>query len=99
MSKEKGDQDKTLWEVFTQEKSGQPHEHAGSLHASDAERAMLSARDVYSRRGNVHSIWVVPSDQVHASAGSDAEEFFDPSDDKPYRHPQFYTVPRGVKNL
>ena len=29
-----------LWEVFTQEKDGAPHEHAGSVHAADAELAL-----------------------------------------------------------
>ena len=88
-----------LWEVFTQAKSGDPHEHAGSVHAPDAELALQNGRDVYSRRGAVVSIWVVPSEQITASAAADSEEFFDPSDDKIYRHPQFYQVPRGVKNL
>ena len=26
-----------LWEVFTQREQGAPHEHAGSLHAADAD--------------------------------------------------------------
>jgi ring-1,2-phenylacetyl-CoA epoxidase subunit PaaB len=40
-----------LWEVFTQEGQGAPHEHAGSVHATTAEHAMQNARDVYARRG------------------------------------------------
>ena len=32
-----------LWEVFVQEKQGAPHEHAGSLHAPDAEMALQNA--------------------------------------------------------
>ena len=50
-----------LWEVFTQPPGGKPHEHAGSVHAPDAEMALQNARDVYSRRGEAVSIWVVPS--------------------------------------
>jgi ring-1,2-phenylacetyl-CoA epoxidase subunit PaaB len=91
--------DGILWEVFTQDRGGKPHEHAGSLHAPDAERALLNARDVYTRRGNVVSIWVMPADAIHASASEDSGAFFDPSDDKVYRHPQFYKVPHGVKNI
>jgi ring-1,2-phenylacetyl-CoA epoxidase subunit PaaB len=91
--------DGILWEVFTQEEGGKPHEHAGSLHAPDAERALLNARDVYTRRGKVVSIWVVPATEIRANCSEDSEMFFDPGDDKIYRHPQFYTVPRGVKNL
>jgi ring-1,2-phenylacetyl-CoA epoxidase subunit PaaB len=86
-----------LWEVFTQKKSGSPHEHAGSLHAPDAEIALLNARDVYSRRNEAINIWVVPSDKIVASTPDDVGPFFDPANDKVYRHPQFYEVPHAVK--
>ena len=86
-----------LWEVFTQPKSGAPHEHAGSVHAPDAEMAMQNARDVYARRGEAVSLWVVPSLMISASSPGDAGPFFDPGNDKAYRHPQFYKVPRGVR--
>lgn len=88
-----------LWEVFTQSEQGAPHEHAGSLHAVDAEQALLNARDVYARRGGVISLWVVPAGAITASAPGDAGPFFDPGADKAYRHPQFYRVPRGVRGL
>jgi ring-1,2-phenylacetyl-CoA epoxidase subunit PaaB len=86
-----------LWEVFTQPKDGSPYEHAGSVHAPDAELALQNARDVYTRRGEAVSIWVVPSTAIVASSPSDSGPFFDPADDKPYRHPQFYKTPRGVR--
>ena len=86
-----------LWEVFTQKDGGAPHEHAGSVHAPDAEIALQNARDVYGRRGNVVSMWVVPSNFITASPSDQAGPFFDPGNDKPYRHPQFYKTPRGVK--
>ena len=85
-----------LWEVFVQEKTGAPHEHAGSVHAVDREMAIQNARDVYGRRGAV-SMWVVPSEAITATSPDDAGPFFDPADDKPYRHPQFYKTPRGVR--
>jgi ring-1,2-phenylacetyl-CoA epoxidase subunit PaaB len=88
-----------VWEVFTQSSQGAPHEHAGSLHATDAEHALQNARDVYARRGEAISIWVVPSAAITASSPSDSGPFFDPAADKPYRHPQFYKVPRGVRGL
>lgn len=88
-----------LWEVFVQEKTGDPHVHAGSVHAPDAELALQNARDVYSRRGRPVSMWVMMSDKITASTPSDDESFFDPGNDKVYRHPRFYTVPRGVKDL
>ena len=88
-----------LWEVFTQSEQGAPHEHAGSLHAVDAEQALQNARDVYARRGEVISLWVVPSDAITASSPSESGPFFDPGADKAYRHPQFYKVPRGVRGV
>lgn len=88
-----------LWEVFTQSKAGEPHEHAGSVHAPDAEIALQNARDTYARRGEAVSIWVVPSHAIVASTPEDVGPFFDPGNDKPYRHPQFYKVPRAGREL
>ena len=88
-----------LFEVFVQAKPGLPHKHAGSLHAADPEMALKSARDVYTRRQEGTSIWVVPANMITATTERDADAFFDPADDKAYRHPTFYTVPEGVKYL
>lgn len=88
-----------LWEVFTQAEQGAPHEHAGSLHATDAEQALQNARDVYARRGGVISLWVVPAIAITASSPGENGPFFDPGADKAYRHPQFYKVPRGVRGV
>ena len=86
-----------LWEVFAQDASGAPHEHVGSVHATSGEMALQNARDVYARRGQLKSIWVVPSATIVASAPEDIGPFFDPANDKPYRHPTFYLPPRGMK--
>ena len=86
-----------LWEVFTQGVDGAPHEHAGSVHATDAEHALQNARDVYARRNEAVNLWVVPSAAITASTPEDMGPFFDPANDKAYRHPQFYKVPKGVK--
>ena len=88
-----------IWEVFVQAKTGAPHEHAGSLHAPDAEIALQNARDVYSRRSEAVNIWVVESKNITATTPEDNPTFFEPAADKIYRHPQFYKIPRGVKNL
>jgi ring-1,2-phenylacetyl-CoA epoxidase subunit PaaB len=88
-----------LWEVFTQRDGGVPHEHAGSVHAPDAEIALQNARDVYGRRGNVVSMWVVQSNLITASPSDQAGPFFDPGAEKIYRHPQFYKIPRGLKGF
>ncbi len=86
-----------LWEVFYQPKDGKPFEHAGNVHAPDAEMALQNARDTYARRSEGIAFWVVPTDQITASSPEDRGSFFDPANDKPYRHPQFYSVPRAVK--
>lgn len=97
MSEKLKNSDSPLWEVFVQSKQGAPHEHVGSIHAPDAEMALTNARDVYSRRNEGINIWVVPSDQITASTPEDSGPFFDPANDKVYRHPQFYKVPHAVK--
>ncbi len=87
-----------LWEVFVQLEGGGAHEHAGSVRAAGAEMAMQNARDTYARRGKVLSIWVVPSSAISASQPGDSGPFFDPAQDKVYRHPQFYSLPDGMKD-
>ena len=86
-----------LWEVFIRAKNGLSHRHAGSVHAADAKMALEAARDTYTRRMEGVSLWVVPSAAIVASSPVDQGPFFDPADDKPYRHPQFYKTPRGVR--
>lgn len=86
-----------LWEVFVRSKRGLEHKHIGSLHAADATLALQAARDTYTRRQEGVSIWVVRSIDIHASQFEDDEAFFDPSEDKVYRHPTFYDVPDELK--
>ena len=56
-----------LWEVFIRARQGLDHKHAGSLYAADAAMAIENARDVYTRRNEGISIWVVESKYIHAS--------------------------------
>ena len=88
-----------IWEVFVQKKAGQPYVHCGSLHAFDREMALQNARDLYTRRNEGMALWVVPSAAITASSPEDQGAFFEPSNDKPYRHPTFYKIPEGVKYL
>ena len=88
-----------LWEVFIRSKQGLEHKHCGSLHASDAQHALQMARDVYTRRQEGVSIWVVPSHTITASAPDDKAELFDPAGDKIYRHPTFYDIPDEVGHM
>ena len=88
-----------LWEVFIRSKQGLDHKHVGSLHAADAQMAIENARDVYTRRQEGISIWVVESKYIHASNPDEAESFYEPANDKVYRHPTFYDLPDEVKHM
>jgi len=86
-----------LWEVFVRADRGLNHVHSGSLHAPDAETAARNARDVYTRRQEGVSVWVVPSTAIFASDPDDREAWFDSV--KPYRHPTFYELPDEVGHM
>ncbi len=88
-----------LWEVFIRPRNGLNHKHVGSLHAADEVMALNAARDVYTRRGEGTSIWVVPSSAITASDPTAAAENFEPADSKIYRHPTFYDIPDEVDNI
>jgi ring-1,2-phenylacetyl-CoA epoxidase subunit PaaB len=92
-----GDSQWPLWEVFVQEKSGAPHQHAGSVHAPDSELALQAARDLYARRGPVMSLWVVESERIAATTPADSPYLLEPGPEKIYRHPRFYTGPKATK--
>jgi len=88
-----------LWEIFIRSKQGLDHKHAGSLHAADAQMAIENARDVYTRRMEGVSIWVVESKYIHASSPDEAEQLYEPANDKVYRHPTFYDLPDEVGHM
>ncbi len=88
-----------LWEIFIRSKNGLSHIHAGSLHAADPEMAIENARDVYTRRQEGVSIWVVPSAEITASNPDEMDELFDPAENKIYRHPTFYNLPEEVNHM
>lgn len=110
MSKEKPQNPKTskpqnhlkewpIYEVFIRSKNGLEHRHVGSLHAADAEMAMENARDVYTRRQEGVSIWIVESKDITASNPENNGELFEPAKDKVYRHPTFYELPIELKHI
>ncbi|MEM6582723.1 MAG: 1,2-phenylacetyl-CoA epoxidase subunit PaaB [Pseudomonadota bacterium] len=88
-----------LYEVFIRSKRGLDHKHVGSLHAEDPEQALEYARDVYTRRNEGVSIWVVKSSDIFASQEDDNASFYDPMDDKPYRHATHYVLPDSLNNM
>ena len=88
-----------LWEVFIRSNRGLSHVHAGSLHAADAQMALTHARDLYTRRSEGVSLWVVPSEAITASEPDSKDAYFEPAADKVYRHPTFYARAEGVPHL
>jgi phenylacetate-CoA oxygenase PaaH subunit len=53
-----------VYEVFRQERKGQPFQHAGSLTAPNDRFAEEYAREQYGRRGESVALWVVPREAV-----------------------------------
>ena len=62
-----------LYEVFVRGRQALAHVHVGSLHAADEQMALRNARDVYTRRNEGVSIWVVRSELITAG-GPEAEK-------------------------
>lgn len=88
-----------LWEVFIRSSRGLSHVHAGSLHAPDASMALRNARDLYTRRGEGTSVWVVPAEAITASDPDSKGGFFESSAGKEFRHATYYTTSEGVQHL
>ena len=80
-----------VWEVFRQERRGQPFEHAGSVVAPDAEFAETWAREQYGRRGESVALWLVARTSIHA-VESWADEF-----DLKYRRVDGYSIKVRLK--
>ena len=88
-----------LYEIFIRARGGLDHKHVGSVHAADSAMAIEHARDVYTRRQEGVSIWVVRSSGIVASDPADSDALFEPARDKIYRHPTFYDIPKEVETL
>ena len=88
-----------LYEVFVRGKRGLNHVHVGSVHAADDEMALRHARDLYTRRNEGVSIWVVRSTDITASSPDEKDPFFAPCGYMVYRHPTFYDIPDCVPHM
>jgi ring-1,2-phenylacetyl-CoA epoxidase subunit PaaB len=87
-----------MWEVFVRASRGISHVHIGSLHAPDARTALQNARDVYTRRGEGVSVWVVPSREISAFEPEAAADYVD-ANDKVYRLATAYEIPDEVGRM
>lgn len=88
-----------MWEVFVRSNRGLSHVHAGSLHAPDATMAIKNARDLYTRRNEGVSIWVVPAEFITTSDPDAKGAYFESPVGKNYRHAVYYTRSEGVPHL
>ena len=80
-----------IWEVFRQERKGQPFVHGGSFHAPDRAFADAYAREFYARRGESVALWVVPREEI-----MEIDEFPDEFDLK-YRRVDGYSIKARLK--
>ena len=69
------------------------------MHAADAAMAIENARELYTRRSEGVSLWVVPSALITASSPDEKDPLFAPADDKVYRHASFYELPAEVGHM
>ena len=61
------------WEVLKKDNERKPHQAVGSVHAADAEHALLMARTVFARRPAAVSMWVAPAASIHAFTAEELE--------------------------
>ncbi|TKT04519.1 1,2-phenylacetyl-CoA epoxidase subunit B [Streptomyces lasalocidi] len=78
------------WEVFLRARRGLAHQHVGSVRATGPDAALAVARDLYTRRGDPLSLWVVRSDTVHTASPDERDPYFAGARHKPYRYPEHF---------
>jgi len=80
-----------IYEVFRQERKGQPFAHAGSVTAPDERFAEIYAREQYGRRQESTALWLVPRRALR-----EIDEFPDEFDLK-YRRVDGYSIKARLK--
>ena len=81
----------TVYEVFRQERKGQPFQHAGAIPAPSPAFAEAWAREQYGRRGESVALWLVPREAIQV-----VEDFPDEFDLK-YRRVDGYSIKTRLK--
>jgi ring-1,2-phenylacetyl-CoA epoxidase subunit PaaB len=77
------------WEVFRQEKEGDPMRHGGSVMAPDAVLAVHYAREMFSRRQESVRLWVVRRADIH---DLDDPDLLQPPMDRSFKKPGGYVM-------
>jgi len=78
-----------VFEVFRQEKDGDPMRHAGNVVAPDIELATHYAREFYSRRQESVRLWVVPRTEI---ADLSDPDLLQPPLDRSFKKPGGYVM-------
>jgi len=78
-----------VYEIFRQEREGEPMEHSGSVVAPSDDLARQYARDFFSRRNEALRLWVVPRSAI---CEVDDSDWLKPPFDHTYRVPAGYNV-------
>jgi phenylacetate-CoA oxygenase PaaH subunit len=60
---------RVIFEIFRQERKGQPFQHAGSLEAPDERFAEIYAREQFGRRGESEALWLAPRESLQEVEG------------------------------
>lgn len=84
------------YEVFEQKKRGTHHMHVGSVHAPNAELAMMFAKEQYTRRGACVNLWVVKTSEIFVTQYEDSD-IFENTASKLHRDPNSYKVMDRIK--
>ena len=77
------------WEVFRQEKDGDPMRHGGSVMAPDAELAVHYARELYGRRQESIRLWIVRRSDIR---DLDDADLLQPPLDRSFKKPGGYVM-------
>jgi phenylacetate-CoA oxygenase PaaH subunit len=78
-----------IFEVFRQEKDGDPMRHAGNVSAPDVELATHYARELYGRRQESVRLWVVPRTEITDLSDPD---LLQPPLDRTFKKPGGYVM-------
>ncbi len=77
------------YEVFRQEREGDPMVHSGNVLAPDAVLALHYAREFYARRQESVRLWVVRRADIHEL---DDEDLLHPPLDRSFKKPGGYVM-------
>ena len=88
-----------LFEVFIRSARGLDHNTLAACMRRMPNRHWNTPATVTPPPREGVSIWVVKSGDICASQEADSDSFFDPNDDKPYRHATYYPLPKEVGNM